>query len=91
MDETRFGRPRWLPDGVHDRPGEDGRVRWRRTDPWETGFVDITGDQALSLPSTAPITTVGGRIGRSDFSHGLIIPPRISATSGSGVGWSSEA
>jgi transposase len=47
MDETRFGRPRWLPDGVHDRPGEDGRVRWRRTDPWETGFVDITGDQAL--------------------------------------------
>ena len=43
MDETRFGRPRWLPDGVHD----DGRIRWRRTDPWETGFVDITGDQAL--------------------------------------------
>ena len=25
MDETRFGRMRWLPDGVHD----DGRVRWR--------------------------------------------------------------
>jgi len=43
MDETRFGRPRWLPDGQH----EDGRVRWRRTDPWETGFVDITGEQAL--------------------------------------------
>jgi transposase len=43
MDETRFGRPRWLPDGVHD----DGRIRWQRTDPWETGFVDITGDQAL--------------------------------------------
>ncbi len=43
MDETRFGRPRWLPDGEH----EDGRVRWQRTDPWETGFVDITGDQAL--------------------------------------------
>ena len=47
MDETRFGRPRWRPDGHHDGPGEDGRVRWRRTDPWETGFVDITGDQAL--------------------------------------------
>ena len=47
MDETRFGRPRWLPDGHHDGPGEDGRIRWRRTDPWETGFVDITGDQAL--------------------------------------------
>jgi transposase len=48
MDETRFGRPRWLPDGVDDCPGEDGRrIRWVRTDPWETGFVDITGDQAL--------------------------------------------
>jgi len=47
MDETRFGRPRWLPDGHHDGPGEDGRIRWTRTDPWETGFVDITGDQAL--------------------------------------------
>jgi transposase len=43
MDETRFGRPRWLRDGLHD----DGRMRWQRTDPWETGFVDITGDQAL--------------------------------------------
>jgi transposase len=43
MDETRFGRPRWLPDGVHD----DGRIRWIRTDPWETGFVDITGEQSL--------------------------------------------
>jgi transposase len=43
MDETRFGCPRWLPDGHHD----DGRIRWQRTDPWETGFIDITGDQAL--------------------------------------------
>jgi transposase len=43
MDETRFGRPRWLPDGVR----ADGRVRWVRTDPWETGFVDIAGDQGL--------------------------------------------
>ncbi len=43
MDETRFGRPRWQPDGHHD----DGRVRWGRTDPWETGFVDISGGQAL--------------------------------------------
>jgi transposase len=25
----------------------DGRARWRRTDPWETGFVDLTGAQAL--------------------------------------------
>ncbi len=43
MDETRFGRPPWLPDGVHD----DGRIRWARTDPWESGFVDITGEQSL--------------------------------------------
>ena len=43
MDETRFGRPRWLPDGHHD----DGRIRWVRTDPWETGFVDLTGEQGL--------------------------------------------
>jgi len=43
MDETRFGRPRWLPDGHHD----DGRIRWIRTAPWETGFVDITGAQSL--------------------------------------------
>jgi transposase len=43
MDETRFGRPRWLPSGVHD----DGRIRWRRSEAWETGFVDITGEQAL--------------------------------------------
>jgi transposase len=43
MDETRFGRPRWLPDGVH----ADGRIRWARTDPWETGFVDISTGQGL--------------------------------------------
>lgn len=43
MDETRFGRPRWLPDGHHD----DGRIRWVRTDPRETGFVNIRGDQGL--------------------------------------------
>jgi transposase len=43
IDETRFGRPRWLPDGVLT----NGRIRWERSDPWETGFVDITGDQGL--------------------------------------------
>jgi transposase len=43
IDETRFGRPRWLPTGVHD----DGRIRWRRSDPGETGFVDLAGEQAL--------------------------------------------
>jgi len=46
MDETRFGRPRWLPDGVH----ADGRIRWQRTDPWETGFVDITGGASACHP-----------------------------------------
>jgi hypothetical protein len=25
MDETRFGRPRWLPDGTH----ADGQIRWQ--------------------------------------------------------------
>ena len=47
MDETRFGRPRWRPDWLPDGEHDDGRMRWRRTDPWETGFVDITGVQAL--------------------------------------------
>ena len=37
------GRPRWLPEGS----GAQGPIRWRRTDPWETGFVDLVGDQAL--------------------------------------------
>jgi transposase len=43
MDEVRFGRVWWLPDGVCD----DGTTRWRRSDPWETGFVDLTGERAL--------------------------------------------
>jgi transposase len=43
MDETRFGQPRWLPEGS----GAQGPILWRRTDPWETGFVDLVGDQAL--------------------------------------------
>ncbi len=50
MDESRLildHQVAGLPDDIHDGPGEDGQIRWRRTDPWETGFVDITGDQAL--------------------------------------------
>jgi transposase len=39
IDETRRGRPRWA------RDGEDGR--WVRTDAWDTGFVDLAGDQGL--------------------------------------------
>jgi transposase len=38
VDETRFGRPGW-------RRGRDGR--WTLSDPWETGFVDLTGAHGL--------------------------------------------
>jgi transposase len=38
IDETRFGRPRWRRDS-------DGRC-WL-SDPWETGFVDLTGTHGL--------------------------------------------
>ena len=39
IDETRRGRPRWTQDS------ESGR--WVRTDPWDTGFVDLAGYQGL--------------------------------------------
>jgi len=39
IDETRRGKPRWA------RDGESGR--WVRTDAWDTGFVDLAGDQGL--------------------------------------------
>lgn len=39
IDETRRGKPRWVRDA-------DGR-RWVRVDPWDTGFVDLGGDQGL--------------------------------------------
>ena len=39
IDETRRGRPRWE---RHDVTG-----RWVRVDPWDTGFVDLAGDQGL--------------------------------------------
>lgn len=39
IDETRRGKPRW------QRHSETGR--WERIDPWDTGFVDLTGDQGL--------------------------------------------
>jgi transposase len=42
IDETRFGSPRWV--RCYDA---DGVLGWRRTDPWETGFVDLTGRQGL--------------------------------------------
>jgi hypothetical protein len=40
IDETRFGRPRWRPYGVH----AEGRIQWQRICGM---FVDILGDQAL--------------------------------------------
>ena len=42
IGETRFGALRW----VRVRHA-DGTGAWRRIDPWETGFVDLTGNQGL--------------------------------------------
>ncbi len=39
IDETRRGKPRWV------RCQTTGR--WVRLDPWDTGFVDVSGDQGL--------------------------------------------
>ncbi|MDF3282972.1 ISL3 family transposase [Gordonia sp. N1V] len=39
IDETRRGKPRWVRDA-------DGR-RWVRIGPWDTGFIDLGGDQGL--------------------------------------------
>jgi hypothetical protein len=42
IDETRFGRPRWIRAG----DDESGEGRWVRLEPWETGFVDLRCPQA---------------------------------------------
>jgi transposase len=39
IDETRRGKPRW------EHCTQTGR--WVRVDPWDTGFVDLAGDQGL--------------------------------------------
>ncbi len=39
IDETRRGKPRWTRDQASGR--------WLRTDPWDTGFIDLAGDQGL--------------------------------------------
>ena len=39
IDETRRGKPRWQRHNVTGR--------WVRVDPWDTGFVDLAGDQGL--------------------------------------------
>ena len=43
IDETRRGKPRWTRDAA-DRS-------WLRTDPWDTGFVDLGGTHQLCSPS----------------------------------------
>jgi transposase len=43
IDETRRGKPRW----VRDVDADAGAARWRRVDPYDTGFVDLAGDQGL--------------------------------------------
>ena len=60
IDETRRGRPRWAPDC------ESGR--WVRTDAWDTGFVDLAGEQRRrsinqARPGREP--SGAGRRGRS--------------------------
>lgn len=39
LDETRRGRPKWTFSVAHNR--------WLRTDAYDTGFVDLAGDQGL--------------------------------------------
>jgi transposase len=39
IDETRRGKPRWVRDS--------DTKRWRRVDPYDTGFVDLAGCQGL--------------------------------------------
>lgn len=39
IDETRRGKPRWVRDAATGR--------FRRIDPYDTGFVDLAGDQGL--------------------------------------------
>ncbi|CME47685.1 transposase%2C degenerate [Mycobacterium tuberculosis] len=39
VDQTRRGKPRW------ERCAKTGR--WVRVDPWDTGFVDLAGDQGF--------------------------------------------
>jgi transposase len=43
IDETRRGRPGWAQIPL----GEPDAGKWRRVDPWETGFVDLEGAQGL--------------------------------------------
>lgn len=46
IDETRRGKPRWTREQVSGR--------WVHTDPWDSGFVDLTCNKGL-------LGQVGGR------------------------------
>jgi transposase len=61
IDETRRGKPRW------EHCPATGR--WVRVDPWDTGFVDLTGDQGL----------LGQREGRSGAAVVAWLSERTSA------------
>lgn len=43
IDETRRGKPRW----IREEDTDGVAARWRRVDPYDTGFVDLAGDQGL--------------------------------------------
>jgi transposase len=47
IDETRRGKPRWVREHDPDGPPGNRVGRWRRVDPYDTGFVDLAGDQGL--------------------------------------------
>ena len=51
IDETRRGKPRWVRDDdpASDPDGAPGTAagRWKRVDPYDTGFVDLAGAQGL--------------------------------------------
>ena len=49
IDETRFRSVRWLVEGI----------RWKRSDPWLTSFVDCSADGPGSLLGLAPGRTGG--------------------------------
>jgi hypothetical protein len=65
LDETRFRRVGWIADGLHD----DGRLCWGDADPWETGFVDLAGGQAL--PGQLDLIT-GSEITGSEVTAGRV-------------------
>ncbi len=54
IDETRRGKPRWEHCAVTQG--------WVRVDPWDTGFVDLAGDQGLLGATGRPHRRSGHRL-----------------------------